>query len=205
VTQPSLSQSVRKLEHDLGLELFFRVGWGRVLAPTGEAFVGRRPHGSARGRCRACSSSSACPAPRIGGRHAYPSQRAVRCDPGAGERGTATRDYIEQTLRTPDVEPRIVAEVRLRGAVLPMVLAGGAITIIPLRVALDARCQGGGLRELTPGLSMGIETIHRSAKLASATSQFLAFAKQSLKSTGRRHRRMRRRWPLTRRRRRANG
>lgn len=57
---------------------------------------------------------------------------------------------------------------------------GGAVAIIPLRVALDARHRGGVLRELTPGLSMGIEAIHRRAKLTSATSQFLAFAKQSL-------------------------
>lgn len=40
VAQPSLSQSIRKLEKDLRTELFHRVGRGIVLAPAGEALVG---------------------------------------------------------------------------------------------------------------------------------------------------------------------
>ncbi|MFJ3697957.1 LysR family transcriptional regulator [Streptomyces sp. NPDC090052] len=97
-----------------------------------------------------------------------------------GERGTAMRDHIEKTLRSHGVEPRIVVEVRQRGAVLPMVLAGGAVAIVPLRVALDARYRGGVLRELSPGLSMGIGVISRRAEPTGAASRFLAFSKQSL-------------------------
>lgn len=40
VAQPSLSQSIRKLEKGLRTELFHRVGRGLVLAPAGEALVG---------------------------------------------------------------------------------------------------------------------------------------------------------------------
>lgn len=40
VAQPSLSQAVRRLEKQLGTELFHRVGRGLVLAPAGEALVG---------------------------------------------------------------------------------------------------------------------------------------------------------------------
>ncbi|MFE5641549.1 LysR family transcriptional regulator [Rhodococcus sp. NPDC056516] len=40
VAQPSLSQSIRKLESELKTELFHRVGRGLVLAPAGEALVG---------------------------------------------------------------------------------------------------------------------------------------------------------------------
>ncbi|GAA4481257.1 LysR substrate-binding domain-containing protein [Rhodococcus olei] len=40
VAQPSLSQSIRKLEKDLRTQLFHRVGRGLVLAPAGEALVG---------------------------------------------------------------------------------------------------------------------------------------------------------------------
>lgn len=40
VAQPSLSQSVRKLENELGAPLFFRVGRTVRLTPAGEAFVG---------------------------------------------------------------------------------------------------------------------------------------------------------------------
>lgn len=40
LAQPSLSQIIRRLEADLGVELFRRVGRGLVLSPAGEAFVG---------------------------------------------------------------------------------------------------------------------------------------------------------------------
>ncbi|MFE7245410.1 LysR family transcriptional regulator [Streptomyces sp. NPDC057580] len=265
VAQPSLSQAVRKLEKDLGVELFFRVGRGLVLAPAGEAFVGparmilrevdaaqnavrdvsevrtgridiaslsdlstdplsvwvakfRALHPEIRFRIEerddpadviALVKSGVCElgflsAPVSGTdvvAEQLVDQRLVLVSPPGtedrwparvpvstlsgvplvlGERGTATRDYIEKVLRTHDVEPRIVVEVRQRGAVLPMVLAGGAVAIVPLRVALDARHRGGVLRELVPGLSMGIGAIHRCAKLTNATSQFLAFSKQSL-------------------------
>lgn len=40
LAQPSLSQIIRRLEADLGVELFRRVGRGLALAPAGEALVG---------------------------------------------------------------------------------------------------------------------------------------------------------------------
>lgn len=40
VAQPSLSQSLRRLERDLQVDLFHRVGRGLVLAPAGEALIG---------------------------------------------------------------------------------------------------------------------------------------------------------------------
>ncbi|GAB3440323.1 LysR family transcriptional regulator [Actinophytocola sediminis] len=40
LAQPSLSQIIRRLETDLGVELFRRVGRGLVLAAAGEALVG---------------------------------------------------------------------------------------------------------------------------------------------------------------------
>src|SRR4051794_22559991 len=39
VAQPSLSQAVRQLERELGVELFSRVGRRVALTPAGEAFV----------------------------------------------------------------------------------------------------------------------------------------------------------------------
>ena len=40
VAQPSLSQTIRSLERELGVELFHRVGRRLVLAPAGEALIG---------------------------------------------------------------------------------------------------------------------------------------------------------------------
>src|SRR5262249_60817881 len=39
VTQPALSDGIRRLEAELGLELFHRVGRRAVLSAAGEAFV----------------------------------------------------------------------------------------------------------------------------------------------------------------------
>ncbi|MFF4764070.1 LysR family transcriptional regulator [Streptomyces sp. NPDC001292] len=265
VAQPSLSQAVRKLEKDLGVQLFHRVGRRLVLAPAGEALVGparmilrevdaaqnavrdvsevrtgridiasmsdlstdplsvwvakfRALHPDIRFRIEerddpadviALVKSGACElgilsAPGSGSdlvAEDLVDQRLVLVSPPGTERqwparvpvsalsgvplvlgghGTVMRDYIEETLRSHGVEPRIVVEVRQRGAVLPIVLAGGAVAIVPLRVALDARHRGGVLRELTPGLSMGIGAVRRPAKLTEATSQFLAISKRSL-------------------------
>ena len=40
LAQPSLSQIIRRLEADLGVELFRRVGRGLVISPAGEALIG---------------------------------------------------------------------------------------------------------------------------------------------------------------------
>ena len=40
VAQPSLSQALRALESELGVELFHRVGRGLRLSPAGEALLG---------------------------------------------------------------------------------------------------------------------------------------------------------------------
>ncbi|MFE7214175.1 LysR family transcriptional regulator [Streptomyces sp. NPDC057611] len=265
VAQPSLSQAVRKLEGQLGVKLFHRVGRGLVLSPAGEALVGpariilrevdaaenavRDVSEVRTGRIDVAALSDLSTDPlsawvaRFRGLHPHikfrieerddpaevsalvksgacelgflsapvstadllaeglVDQRLVLVSPPGteerwpdpvpigslsgvpfvlGQRGTATRDYIEKSLRTHGVEPRIVVEVSQRGAVLPIVLAGGAVSIVPLRVALDARYRAGVLRELAPGLSMEIGVIRRRAALTEATSQFLAFSKQSL-------------------------
>ena len=40
VSQPSVSQAIRELEHELGTDLFDRVGRQVILTPAGEALVG---------------------------------------------------------------------------------------------------------------------------------------------------------------------
>src|SRR5256884_9412741 len=61
VTQPALSEGIRRLEAELGLELFHRVGRRALLSSAGEALLaparqgvgalrGPRPAGAARGR-----------------------------------------------------------------------------------------------------------------------------------------------------------
>ncbi|MFC9787378.1 LysR family transcriptional regulator [Rhodococcus sp. NPDC127528] len=264
VAQPSLSQAVRKLEKDLGTELFHRVGRGLVLSPAGEALVGpartilrevtaaensvrdvgamrggridiaslsdlssdplsvwvakfRRQYPDVRfhieerdkiadivtlvrsGACELGILSTPLPTEDLQGEKLIDQQLVLVCPPGTeaqwpdpvpierlsrtqfvmGERGTATRDYIERSLRRHGVEPDVAVEVRQRGAVLPIVLAGGGVSIVPLRSGLDAMLRGGVVRELSPRLTPGMGVIRRPGRLTEASTQFLATSRAS--------------------------
>ncbi|WP_244163715.1 LysR family transcriptional regulator [Rhodococcus koreensis] len=267
VAQPSLSQAVRKLEKDLGTELFHRVGRGLVLAPAGEALIGParmilreteaaenavRSVGQVRGgrvdiatlsdmsmdplsvwvarfrtrfpdvrfhieerddasdvvtlvrsgSCEIGFLASPPPGEDLISEHLVEQKFVLVCPPGTeaywpdlvpietlsqvpfvmGEHGTATRDYIEKSLRAHGVEPRIVVEVPQRGAVLPIVLAGGGAAIVPLRISLDARHRGGVVRELVPGLARPLEVVYREGRITPATTEFLNYSKRSLRA-----------------------
>ncbi|MFC9767511.1 LysR family transcriptional regulator [Rhodococcus jostii] len=264
VAQPSLSQVVRKLEKDLGVELFHRVGRGLVLSPAGEALVGParailrevesaesavRDVGAMRGgridiaslsdlssdplsvwvakfrlqypdvrfhieerdeiadvvslvRSGACELGVlALPLPTEGlvGEELIDQQLVLVCPPGTdarwpdpvpieeltrvpfvmGERGTATRDFIDRSLRLHGVEPDVAVEVRQRGAVLPIVLAGGGVSIVALRSGLDAMLRGGVVRELSPRLTRRMGVVRRPGRITEASTQFLAGARAS--------------------------
>ncbi|WP_370181848.1 LysR family transcriptional regulator [Rhodococcus wratislaviensis] len=264
VAQPSLSQVVRKLEKDLGVELFHRVGRGLVLSPAGEALVGPartilrevesaenavRDVGAMRGgridiaslsdlssdplsvwvakfrlqypdvrfhieerdeiadvvslvRSGACELGVlALPLPTEGlvGEELIDQQLVLVCPPGTdarwpdpvpieeltrvpfvmGERGTATRDFIDRSLRLHGVEPDVAVEVRQRGAVLPIVLAGGGVSIVALRSGLDAMLRGGVVRELSPRLTRRMGVVRRPGRITEASTQFLACARAS--------------------------
>ncbi len=267
VAQPSLSQSLRRLEKDLGTDLFHRVGRGLVLAPAGEALIGparlilreaeaaanaARSAGQASGgridiaaisdmsadplstwvaRFRARNHgvqfriderddaadivdlvrSGACelgflPMPIAGGdlvtAELVQQNFVLVCPPGTdslwpdpvptdalegvpfvmSERGTATRDYLDKVLRLRGVEPRIVVEVPQRGAVLPIVMAGGGAAIIPLRIALDAHRHGGVVRELSPHLYRQLGVVHRPGRMTAAARAFLDYSSHSLET-----------------------
>ncbi|KRF10610.1 LysR family transcriptional regulator [Nocardioides sp. Soil796] len=265
VAQPSLSQSVRKLEKDLGTELFHRVGRGLVLAPAGNELIGRArailreveaariavrdvsavrggtieiaaqsdlsadplsvwvakfraDHPAVRfrieeredaGDVAALVRSGACelgvvstPMPRsdLAGEVLVEQRLVLVCPPGTedrwtspvpfsaldgaafvmGEKGTAARDFLERELRAHGAEPDVVVEVRQRGAVLPIVQAGGGVAVLPLRIAVEAMHHGVVVRELEPSLKRGIGLIHRPGSLTAASQTFLTHAKQRL-------------------------
>lgn len=270
VAQPSLSQAVRKLEKDLGIELFHRVGRGLVLAPAGEALVGparailrdvasaasavrdvgamgggridiaslsdlssdplsvwvakfRRQYPDVRfhieerdetadivalvksGACELGILSLPLPTEELDGEALIDQHLVLVCPPGTdarwpdpvaieslsrvpfvmGERGTATRDFIDRTLRLHGVEPDVAVEVRQRGAVLPIVLAGGGVSIMALRSGLDAMLRGGVVRELSPRLTRPMGVVHRPGRITAASTEFLACARASFEEFAR--------------------
>lgn len=98
------------------------------------------------------------------------------------QQGTVTREYIEQTLRGHGVEPRISVEIRQREAIIPLVLSGCGVGIVPLRVAVNFWQRGGVVRELDPVPATKIYAINRPGKMTSAAEAFLTAARRSLKS-----------------------
>lgn len=264
VAQPSLSQSVRRLEDELGGKLFHRVGRGLVLSPAGEVLVGParralREVASARdavhtvnegrggtvdlaaladvstdplsiwvARFRARTPgvrfrikehddasvvaelvrSGACelgilaaPLPADLAGEALVDQTFVLVTPPGTEdhwpdptpiaalrdvplvmsgKGTSTRDWIERSLRSEGVEPRVVIEVPQRGAVIPMVLAGAGAALVSLRTGIDAQHRGGVVREVTPGLARSIGIAHRPDPLTAAAQDFVAHVHRSV-------------------------
>lgn len=264
VAQPSLSQAVRKLEKDLGVELFHRVGRGLVLSPAGEALVGpartilrevesaentvrdvgamrggridiaslsdlssdplsvwvakfRRQYPDVRfhiedrdetadivslvrsGACELGVLALPLPTEDLVGEELIDQQLVLVCPPGTdarwpdpvpiqsltripfvmGEKGTATRDFIDRSLRLHGVEPDVAVEVRQRGAVLPIVLAGGGVSIVALRSGLDAMLRGGVVRELSPRLTRRMGVVRRPGRMTQASTEFLACARAS--------------------------
>lgn len=256
VAQPSLSQSVRRLENDLGTSLFHRVGRGLVLAPAGEALVGpartilrevdraRDAVGEVAGvrggrvDVAALTDMSADPLavwvaafrshrPAVGFRieerddvadvvslvrsgecelgllatpvpHGElvvddlgPQHFVLLAPPGSeswpdpvpvgmlrdapfvmGSPGTASRDLVEDWLRGHGLHPRVSIEVPQSGAVIPIVLAGGGVGIVPLRVAAAAHLRGAVVRELEPGLSRSIALLRRPGAMTSVATLF---------------------------------
>lgn len=98
------------------------------------------------------------------------------------QKGTGTREYFEQILRENGVQPRIAVEIRQREAILPLVLSGCAVGIVPLRVAVHFWQRGGVVRELAPLPSTKIYAIKRPGELTAAAQEFLAAAQASLES-----------------------
>ncbi|MCP2238195.1 transcriptional regulator, LysR family [Prauserella halophila] len=101
--QPSLSQGIRSLERELGIELFHRVGRRMVLAPAGKAFI--RPARQLRRDAVTARSAVAGALGLAGGRLDIVSEPALSADPTAALLG---RFRIEN----PHVHVRLQAAAR---------------------------------------------------------------------------------------------
>jgi DNA-binding transcriptional LysR family regulator len=112
VAQPSLSQTVRSLEHELGVELFHRVGRRLVLSAAGEALVG-----PARQVLRDMDTVSASVTQVRGltaGRLDLVAEPTLATDPVAGFIGAFRVAYPGVTVRL--AEPENAAELAARVA-----------------------------------------------------------------------------------------
>ncbi|WP_094270201.1 LysR family transcriptional regulator [Rhodococcus sp. OK302] len=119
VTKPSLSQGIRSLERELGVDLFHRVGRGLVLTSAGRALIGP---------ARAMLRSSAAASNAAIGVDAEPKGRLDICSAAPGLEGPVARIVADFRRRCPGITVR-VSDLP-RGATAEHALADGACELV---------------------------------------------------------------------------
>lgn len=260
VAQPSLSQAMARLERELGVTLFHRIGRGVVLSDAGRELVeparqvlrdlrtARATMESVKGVARGTVELVAMPSPaieplstlirRFSGRRpgvtvavaaAFTPEEVVddvrqgRCElglvgspgplrvpgvdvlaletqpfvliggPGAefpdgdpvprtamagarlvvSPRGSLMRRIVDDLLAE-DMSLQIVAEVAHRTSMLPLVLQGVGLAVLPSAWAPLARCAGAQVARIDPTAHLHVALISRSAPLTPPARAFLA-------------------------------
>lgn len=89
---------------------------------------------------------------------------------------TSTRRLVERAHQLAGASPVIAVEAATREAIVPLVLAGAGVTLLPTPLADDAAASGAEVRELTPALSRVVTLGHRDAVLSPAAKAFVELA-----------------------------
>jgi DNA-binding transcriptional LysR family regulator len=172
ISQPSLSQGVRALERELGVELFVRrarpvrltQGYQVVLPPAGRASV-RRGRGTAVPRWAALAAQ---PTVAVADLAEVP---LVTTPPGS-----SIRRAVDQALARTGRTPTLAVETDHRESLIPLVLAGAGVAVIPDSLVPSATRQGAMIRPLDRPLSRRVGLIHRRDPLSPAAAAFVALA-----------------------------
>jgi LysR family transcriptional regulator, carnitine catabolism transcriptional activator len=96
----------------------------------------------------------------------------------ASPAGTSTRRILTDAFAAANVEPHIAVESGQREAILPLVLAGAGVALVPLGLAHAAASQGASIAHVDPVLRRTIGTIVRAAPLSPAARRFRDLANQ---------------------------
>lgn len=262
VAQPSLSQSVRTLERELGTDLFHRLGRAVQLTPAGElVVVAARRVLADMATVRAAAASAAAldeghldlvalptlavdPLAALIGRYRrrHPGMTVRVLEPedggeldrlvasgraevgltdltvgGEGLRrvplfrqavllvgaagalaagpvraaalarlpliatppGTSTRRLLDQALERAGAPATIAVEIAQREAILPLVLAGAGVALLPEPQAREAGRRGGDVREVQPAISRRIGLLHRTGPLSPGAAAFVELARSA--------------------------
>jgi DNA-binding transcriptional LysR family regulator len=90
--------------------------------------------------------------------------------------GTSTRRLIEQALSGLGRSARVVVETDQREAMVPLVIAGAGVAVLPTRQAQDAEAQGARVRRFRPALRRFLGLVHRAGPLSPLGAAFRALA-----------------------------
>jgi DNA-binding transcriptional LysR family regulator len=91
---------------------------------------------------------------------------------------TSTRRLLEEAFNDAGLVPRIGVETTQREAILPLILAGAGVGLLPRPLAELAKALGCVVAEPSPPVRRGVALIHREGPLTPAAQAFLALAVQ---------------------------
>jgi LysR family transcriptional regulator, carnitine catabolism transcriptional activator len=93
----------------------------------------------------------------------------------AQPRGTSTRTLLDGVLAAVGRSADVVVETDQRDAVVPLVLAGAGVALLPLPMAQRAAAQGARTARVGEGLFRDLAVVHRDADLSPAAAAFVEF------------------------------
>lgn len=87
--------------------------------------------------------------------------------------GTSMRRLLDRALARVGGRPNVAVEVHNREAIIPLVLAGAGVSLVPEMAAADAARRGAVVRALKPAVTRRVGIIHRPGPLSPAARAFL--------------------------------
>jgi LysR family carnitine catabolism transcriptional activator len=92
--------------------------------------------------------------------------------------GTSTRRLLDRVISRSRLEPNIAVQIHHREAILPLVLAGAGVALLPEPMARDANTRGAVVRPLRPTITRRVGVVHRPGLLSPAATAMMNLAKQ---------------------------
>jgi LysR family transcriptional regulator, carnitine catabolism transcriptional activator len=94
----------------------------------------------------------------------------------APPRGSSSRDLLDEVLAREGRRALVVVEPAQREALVPLVLAGAGVALVPVSLAAIGEQLGCEVAALRPDVGRGVSIVHRRAPLTPAARAFLEIA-----------------------------
>jgi LysR family carnitine catabolism transcriptional activator len=111
-------------------------------------------------------------------------EEVVAMDLIATPLGTTTRTLVEHALNASGVSIRVAVETSHRAAIVPLVLHGAGVALLPRPMAEDAERQGAVIAPLTPPVLRRVRLLWRRGPLSPAANAFIDLASSESPCTG---------------------
>lgn len=94
--------------------------------------------------------------------------------------GTSTRRLVDAALAAGGQRANVAVETAQRESIIPLVLAGAGVAVLPEATARRAAAAGAGVARMRPPLVRTLCVVHRAGGLSPAAAAFVDLARRSL-------------------------